>query len=307
MPELTATHGGATVTSTNETQENLNLAVGLNADGSAKGAVVVEEPEPETEVPEVEETETAAESETAKTESEDQKAKGKGGFQKKIAKLTKRAGIAESRAEAAERRAAELEARLADKPAETATSETSAAKSDRPKLAEFSTPDEWADALFKWERAQNAKEAEDAERREVFDTYHERLEEVKAEHDDWEDVFEEMKSEDVKIPESVSTAIIEMEHGPEVAYHLAKNPEMRDKLMRMSAVSAIREVGRIEATLFPESDSDNDSPTKKVETRAPRPLKPVGGSSKSSTPLEELSPDEYIRKRNADIAKRRGR
>ena len=126
----------------------------------------------------------------------------------------------------------------------------------RPKLANFKDPDEWADALLKWNREQitesNRKEAEEAERREVFDAYQARKAEAREKHEDWDDVMAEIEADQVTIPVAASNAIIESEHGPEIAYYLAKNQEVRDKLAEMSITSAVREIGRIEARLFPE-------------------------------------------------------
>jgi len=273
---------GLVLSSTTDTQAEVDAAAGIKA----------------VEAPATEEVETDAAPETADTET--QKPKGKGGFQRKIDKLTKRITDTESRAEAAERRAAEAEARLA-KPAETAQ-QAEPVKEERPKLADFNgDADKWFDARVEWDRKQAAIVAEEQERRDVFDNYQARKDEVKAKHEDWDDVMEEIKN--VTIPPAAHNAIIESEQGPEIAYYLATHEEARERLQAMtSAVSAAREIGRIEALVTPK---ENESP-KPIRTNAPRPIKPVGGSTTRTASVDDpnISTEEYVEIRKAQ---RRGR
>ena len=281
---------GLILSSTTDTQEQVDEAAGIKSK--------------RTEAPEVEETETAAATETAE-ETENQKPKGKGGFQRKIDKLTKRITDTESRAEAAERRAKEAEERLAAKAAESAPAEQPAKTDSRPKLADYATPEEWGEALTDWKLEQRdaaaRKQSEEDERREVFDAYQTRKEKAKAAHEDWDDVMEEIKN--VTIPPAANNAIIESEQGPEIAYYLATHPEAREKLEGMtSAISIAREIGRIEALVTPKA-KDSSTP---IRTNAPKPITPVGGSTKSTVSIDDpnISQEQYIEARKA---MRRGR
>jgi hypothetical protein len=279
---------GLILSSTTDTQEQVDYAAGIKV----------------VEAPEVEETETDAVTETADTET--QKPRGRGGFQRKIDKLTKRVIETESRAEAAERRAKELEAQLA-KPADAAT-KTEPVKTDtRPKLADYQTPEEWAEALTDWKLEQRdtkqRQEAEEAERREVFDTYQTRRDEAKAKHSDWDEVMEEVESGKVTVPPAAYNAIIESEIGPEIAYYLATHEEAREKIQGMtSAISIAREIGKIEAALTPKT---TESP-KPIRSNAPKPITPVGSSAKSTVSIDDpnISTEAYYETRKA---MRRGR
>lgn len=282
---------GLMLSSTTDTQEQVNEAAGIKPT--------------EAEASEGEEPTTAAATETAE-ETESQKPKGKGGFQRKIDKLTKRITDTESRAEAAERRAKEAEERLA-KSAESAPAQEPVKTDVRPKLADYKTPEEWAEALTDWKLEQRdaaaRKQAEEDERREVFDSYQARKDEAKAKHEDWDDVMEEIQDQNVTIPPAAHNAIIESDQGPEIAYYLATHEEARERIEGMtSAISIAREIGRIEALVTPKA---NGSP-KQIRTNAPRPITPVGGSTKSTVSIDDpnISAEQYYEIRKA---MRRGR
>ena len=69
-----------------------------------------------------------------------------------------------------------------------------------------------------------------------------------------------------------------------------------------SAISIAREIGRIEALVTPKA---NGSP-KQIRTNAPRPITPVGGSTKSTVSIDDpnISAEQYYETRKA---MRRGR
>lgn len=64
----------------------------------------------------------------------------------------------------------------------------------------------------------------------------------------------------------MAEAIKESEHGPDLAYHLAKHPDEARRIAGLSPYSQIRELGRIEAGLAPAS-----VPQTKPATGAPEP------------------------------------
>ena len=280
MPEVIE---GLILSSTTDTQEQVDEAAGIKP---------TEEP-PATEV----EVETPAESGTAE-EAETQKPKAKGGFQKRIDRLTKSLREEQSKRE-------ELEKRLAEKPAAAASKEETPKPDERPKLADFNgDADKWFDARVEWDKKQAAKQAEEEERREVFDTYEVRKAEAAERHEDWEEIKAELEAGNYPISFPATNAIIESEIGPEIAYYLAKNPEELERINDItSALSVAREIGKIEAKL---SAQTSESPKKVIRTNAPKPITPVGGSTKRTVSIDDpnVSTEDYYEARKA---MRRGR
>lgn len=237
--------------------------------------------------------ETVSESEAGeageeKEEVVPEKKKG-GGFQKRIDKLTKRIYELEG----------EIEKRAASGP-EKAAKEPESAK--KPKMEDFDDLESYVNALTEFNteqkvselKAKEAKESEDAEIREVYDSYNKRVAEFSAEHDDFEEV---VGREDVKIPQAVQLAVVEMENGPEVAYFLANNLDVCKALGEMRPIRAVVEIGKIAAKLA------SPSPKQKPASTAPEPIRPVSGTARSVRPLSEIDdPDEYAKRRRAEKA-----
>ena len=84
--------------------------------------------------------------------------------------------------------------------------------------------------------------------------------------------FEDMvSSSEVAVSDQVRDAILESDIGPKILYHLAENPEIGDKLAKMSTINALREIGRLEAKL--EAPTGSEKPVS--VSKAPAPIKPI--------------------------------
>ena len=223
--------------------------------------------------------------------------------QKKIDRLISRTTELESELEAERRATAELRARL-DGKSETRQPEQSA-PAGKPQPGQFSTVEEYVDALTDWKLAQ--KEAEQSQEaaaeieREDSKAYARRLAEVKAEHED----FDEVVGQAIQIPEGVIKAIRKMPNGPDVAYFLGQNPEVCEELAESDWMIGIARVGQISAALSKGQSNSQETPTQR--TVPPKPVRPVGGaSSRTAIPLDQLSGADYVRVRNAE-ARAKGR
>ena len=84
--------------------------------------------------------------------------------------------------------------------------------------------------------------------------------------------------------------MLESEHGAEILYHLAKHPAELKRIAALSPVSAVREVGKLEAALAKPSAPENGTP--KI-TGAPKPPPPTGRPSKTTT--DSLDDPEVIK------------
>lgn len=286
--EVSATNNGVTVTSTTATQEEVNESVGLTADGAAVAA------KEETETPETVETQvekiavaTETVEEVENEQEEIEKKKGRGGFQRKIDKLAAEKFRLEGELKA------ERERRLAE---ETKEEPVRVLAEGEPKPEDFETTEAYIRAQTRWEvRQELATERQAAQDREVLDTYAKRVNETKANHDDWDEVYSSLG--DATVPQSVQLVLIEMEEGPEIVYLLAKDAELRDSLNKMSPQRAIVEIGKLASSL---SRSEKSTPTKRVVSSAPAPIKPVGGAqTKSQKPLDEMSMADYMKARDS--------
>ncbi len=260
---------------------------------AAEDAKASKTEEPVVEVPAAEvQPEPDSESEPEHEESEEAKSKSKGGFQRRIDKLTKQLRLTEQERDT-----------LREKTVKPAAEESQppAPKSDKPKIEDFQSPDEWADARDAWKAEQERKAEFQERQREVFDNFNKQVSQVREQNDD----FDEVMNQNIVIPLSVQEAIPTLENGAAVAYHIAKNPDIAKELMDMLPARAIAEVGRISERLLSASSTVRPPKQEKIVSKAEAPIQPVNGTAKSTVPLEDLPPREYQRIRNEQERKRK--
>lgn len=260
--------------------------------------VVEEQPKPETV------TETVTE------ETEEQK-KHKGGFQRRIDRLTRDVHSYKEALEEERLARQRLEARLAGQSA--GETKPTAGDDPEPTIDNWKgTYEELVKAQAKWaarqefhaltkkQQEQAESEAHNAELKEVFDTHQERLNAARDEYEDFDEVTAPLGRS--VVPEPVGLAIMELDNGPAVLYHLGKNPEKLRKLNELSELSALTELGKIAASL---SEEDAPSPTPKPVTQAPDPIKPIKKSSPTATGLsDDLDIDEWMKRRREQLRRR---
>lgn len=172
---------------------------------------------------------------------------------------------------------------------------------EAPRPDQFTTAEDYVEALAEHKAAQKLAEREvQQQRTKVDSTYAEREEAVRDKYSDFEDVA---YNPDLRITPAMAEVIKESEVGPELAYHLGKNPKEAARIADLSPLAQAREIGKIEASLVA-------TPTGKKASSAPEPIKPVG--SRTSTvkydttdprSVSTMSASEWIKARNAEIAK----
>ncbi len=242
--------------------------------------VAVEEtPEPVAETPQSE-----PEAEEAKPTEETEK-KPNPKLEKRFSELTKQREQARQEAERERQRARELEDRLTA--LEKGSQPAKVEDPDRePQPSEFTDAFEYARALAKY-AADNALKNRDKieaerraseERQKLTEAWKSKLESAKTELPDYEAM---VASSDVTVSDQVRDAILESDVGPKILYHLAENPEIAEKINKLSVVSALREIGRIEAGF-------EKAPEVKPVVRksnAPAPINPIRGGTNVDVPL----------------------
>jgi hypothetical protein len=152
---------------------------------------------------------------------------------------------------------------------------------EEPTPDQFSDMYEYAKALAEYtadkkmaERDQQDLNRKAAAEQEVkFKAWADRVNAAKSNLPDFDDM---VQSSEVRVSDPVRDAIIESEHGPQILYYLAENTEIAQKLAGMSLVSAVREIGKIEARY--ERDAKATVPD----------VKPVVGKSKAPAPISPL-------------------
>lgn len=220
----------------------------------------------------------AQEEQDAETKDEPKKANK---VEKRFSELTKQREDARREAQQARDAAAAMEARLKALEGQGKPAEKQADPDAKPTPAQFTDAFEYAEALAEWS-AENALKNRDkaevekkqiAERQKVLSDWEQRQQAIRAELDDYAEVIE---SSTVSVSDQVRDAIIESDIGPQILYHLAKNPEFAATLASKSVSSALREIGKLEAKLSSGDKSEPEKPVAKP-SRAPAPITPIRG------------------------------
>jgi len=178
--------------------------------------------------------------------------------------------------EALETRLRELESKV-NPPAEKPQNDLG----DEPQPEMFNDMFEYAKALAEYtadkkllerDNEEKARKAA-AEQEAKFSAWADRVNAAKNELPDFDDM---VQSSEVRVSDPVRDAIIESEHGPKILYWLAENTDYAKKLADMSAVSAIREIGKIEARF--EKAKEPEPKTVVGKSKAPAPINPLRGA-----------------------------
>lgn len=252
-----------------------------------EGAAAPEETKVETTVETEVKAETTGEEAAPETKPEEtSEDKPKKGFQKRINQLT--------------RNVRELERALEnERSVRQQASEVKETKGE-PKLEDYDDWGKYAKDVAKWEVNQvkteltktNSEEVNRVLEMKAQDDFKERLDDFGEKHEDFQELIEEIGP---LIRGAALETLIDSKHGPEIIYHLAKNPEEAEKLSKLSPLAAAREIGRIEERL--------STKTVKKTTSAPAPVKTVTGGSATSS-LENMDMKAFMKARRAQINNR---
>ena len=263
----------ATVLTSDNSEAFYANRLGL-ADEAPVEAVVDENP---TEPTEEAEEQSGQESDEIKA-TEEKKSNPK--LEKRFSELTKQREEARKEAqrereqrESLENRLKELEERATPRPVEIQ-------ENVKPQPHQFNDAFEYAEALAEWstEQALINRDKQEAERRaqeernKVLDGWNKRLNDAKADLPDFDDM---VASSDVVVNDHIRDAILESDVGPQILYHLAENPELADKLNSGSPISALRQIGRLEAQFERKEAPVAEQKPSVARSKAPAPINPI--------------------------------
>lgn len=219
-----------------------------------------------------------------------EKPKKVGGFQKKIAKLKQETEYWKAEA-----------LRSQSKPLDKVETVIAKDQTLRPKASDFATHDDYLEALID-HKADQKIQAIQAKRREEevksqietkFNSYRERALAFKETHEDFDEAVESLQ-----ITPAINEAIVDSEHGPEMAYFLAQEPKELERIRSLPYGQAAREMGKLEVK-FSKTTTSSVSTTK-----TPKPITPVrtrGTSTLKDISDPNLSQREYNRLREEQI------
>lgn len=202
----------------------------------------------------------------------------------------------------------------------TVESPAPAAAPAKPTADQFKTYDEYVEALTDWKSDRAVEKAlatvntkieekstqQTAAQQEADRTknWQARQDATKAVLKDYDEVVGES---DIPIAPHVGELLLDSDHGPALAYKLAKDPELANKLNRMSEKQAAKEIGKLEAAFDIAAGSSNTQTTAAPAaqpnvSKAPVPPRPVTQGRSTSKDLSQMSMDEYVAARKAQGA-----
>lgn len=235
------------------------------------------------------------------------------GVQKRLDELTKKIGDAERLADTERQEKLRLLALLEAKGKPEPEKMHDDSEPVRPQKADFADPDaydkaldDYIDTRSAWRAEKAITEAREKDRKEVEqrqiaegqqaarDAYTSRVEKAREKYADYSEVAE---SPSVNVSMPVAHAILHSEHGPDIAYHLGKNPAEAERISKLPPPLQLVELGLIVASLRgpATSASTGDAPKPlPAKSSAPKPGKPLqSGSDNATKDIEEMSVEEY--------------
>lgn len=253
-------------------------AAEVSAEPAVESATEIESGTPEAE---------ASEQQGKSTESE-----GKSKVHLRFSELTDAKKLAEADAAKArdEAKAERERAELAERTANDLRAKYEPPKPDelgpKPERAQFTNDQEHDKALEDWltDKVNRDRDQKDAAAK-IERAWTERQTATKADLPDYDAVI--AAGANLVVSNQVRDAILESEQGPQILYHLAKNPDLVEELKRVSVASALRRIGRLEAQLEKPAPAST-TPAKPAAavteiSRAPAPISPLKGGDNAST------------------------
>lgn len=179
----------------------------------------------------------------------------------------------------------------------------------KPTPDQFSDYSEYVEKLADWkaeEKVKQALESRDnatAEKQKVETRQTKWADRVKEAIALQPDFHEVMSNAQVGIAQHVADELFSGDVDARVATHLARNPDIAEKLNAMTPTAAAREIGRIEAKL-PDAVSPTPAPTDEAApetpvtparrmSNAPPPVKPVSSGASGKVDPTKMSIEEY--------------
>ncbi len=239
------------------------------------------------------ETENASSVETAEDDSDtdsdtDTEGRKSGkGFEKRIERFNRR--IAEKEAEIEHWKKAALQGQSQQSTPQPVQVQPTA----KPTIEQFGTNlDAYVEAVSDWKYAENKRqEAANAQHAEFQKRYAEQEKSLKSSNPDYQEVIQEFrdKYKNVNAPD-LNLYLQESDQSAALYWYLAQNHSEVDRILALSPVRRVAELGKMEAKL----GTVGSAPSKAANTvsKAPKPVTPVTGASPTTKTLQDYAKDD---------------
>lgn len=281
-------------------------------DGSGNPAAPVEDAVGDTTTPEVPEVEAAPETDGDETAAEphaDDAKKPPRGVQKRLDELTKEKYEWKREADYRRERELALQAKIDELERKTTgqTGETVPASDAKPNSDQFEDYDDYVEALTDWKTGQKiakareesakiaAEQAKATSAQRVQQGFQEAVKVALSKHPDFDDV---VRGSTAPITQAMDDAIKVSPDGPEVMYHLAKNPQEADRIARLSPLMQILEMGKLQAKV---TQVPPKAPEPRRITNAGEPITTVSGAGVTEEDPQKMNMEDYAAWRMAGV------
>lgn len=152
---------------------------------------------------------------------------------------------------------------------------------------QFSDVTEYSKAIKEWttdktrhdDRVKDETERQTQERARISKDWETRQAAVKAKIPDYE---AKINASSVKVSDDMRDAIVESEVGPEILLHFADNPDVAERMGKLSVRKMLVEFGKLETTIQgsaekPQAKSEASTPIGEI-SKAPAPITPLRGA-----------------------------
>ncbi len=139
----------------------------------------------------------------------------------------------------------------------------------------------------------------------VTEAFQTRISDFKKAHADFDTV---VANPDLpKLAPSTANLVVRSKFGPQLIYHLAKNPDVATRISRLTPELQHEAVGRLTAKFDTEDTAPSASqpPARRTVSKAPPPPTPVQGSTSPEKQPHEMSMAEFVAKERAERLARR--
>ena len=227
------------------------------------------------------------------------------GVQKRLDELT-------ANWRAAERREEQLRQLLAQQMAQVQQPQTFQPAqlqptNERPVLEQFDSYEAFTEALTDWKATQAVQTAlqqreaaqrqaeEQRQQQERASTWQQRATDATSRYADFAEVA---LNRDLPVSPAMAEVIQSVDNGPDVLYHLGRNPAEAARIAALSPAQAAFALGSLAASL--------QTPTKATPRPVPQPINPLaGGNAAPSTEVDPRDTLRWVEQRRAELAKRR--
>jgi len=169
-----------------------------------------------------------------------------------------------------------------------------------PKIEDFDSMDEYLDARDDFrDSKREAKKETKTESTPASDSFDEMVLHGADKYEDFEDII---TTSDSKISPTMADSVLEIDDPDiqaDVAYFLSTNPKESARIAKLSERRQAAEIGKLEIKVQAKPAA------KKQVSKAPPPIKPVGGTKTANNNeiKDSMSPDDFIKVRNKQLGR----